>query len=67
MSEMNEGEIAAIRRIRHEISEECGHDVHRVAAFYRTVQDELMESGEFRFAESRPPERFGEGLKRVNT
>ena len=49
---MNENEIAAVRRIRHEISAEFGHDVHAVAAYYRSVQDELKRSGEFRFEET---------------
>ena len=53
---MDENEIAAVRRIRHEISAECGHDVHAVMAYYRSVQDELKRSGEFRFEEtSQPP------------
>jgi len=49
---MDENEIAAVRRIRHEISEECGHDVERVIAYYRSFQEELKRSGEFRFAKS---------------
>lgn len=48
----DENEIAAVRRIRHEISEECNHDVERVIAYYRAVQEELKRSGEFRFAKS---------------
>jgi hypothetical protein len=49
---MDENEIAAVRRIRHEISEECNHDVERVIAYYRSVQEELKRSGQFRFAKS---------------
>ena len=52
---MSDDEIAVVRRIRHAISAECGHDVRRVAAYYRAVADELRESGEYRFEE--PPER----------
>ena len=47
---MDENEIAAVRRLRHEISEECNHDVEQVIAYYRSVQEELKRSGEFRFA-----------------
>ena len=44
----NDG-IGEVRRIRHEISEECGHDVRKVAAYYRRVEEESKKSGEFRF------------------
>jgi len=46
---MPNDEISDVRRIRHEISEECGHDIRRVAAYYRRVEEELKKSGEFRF------------------
>jgi hypothetical protein len=54
---MPNDEIAEVRRIRHQISEECDHDIHKVAAYYRQVQQELKKSGEFRFEEqsSDPP------------
>ena len=53
---MDENEIAAVRRIRREISAECGDEVHAVLAYYRSVQEELKRSGEFRFEEtSQPP------------
>jgi hypothetical protein len=48
---MRNDEIAEVRRVRHEISEECGHDIHKVAAYYRQVQEELRTSGNFRFEE----------------
>jgi hypothetical protein len=48
---MPNDEIAEIRKIRHQISEECGHDIHKVAAYYRQVEEELKRSGEFRFEE----------------
>ncbi len=54
---MHDDEIADIRRIRHEISAECGHDVDRVVAYYRRVEEELRRSGRFRFAaKTTPPE-----------
>lgn len=48
---MSNDEIARIRKIRHEISEECGHDIRKVAAYYRRVEEELKKSGDFRFEE----------------
>nr|VFK17800.1 MAG: hypothetical protein BECKLPF1236B_GA0070989_11259 [Candidatus Kentron sp. LPFa] len=47
---MSNGEIAEIRKIRHQISAEFGHDVHKLAAYYRQVGEELEKSGRFRFA-----------------
>ena len=43
---MRDEEIEAVRRVRHEISEECAHDVHKVAAYYRAVGKQLRLSGE---------------------
>jgi len=51
---MPNDEIAEIRKIRHQISEECGHDIHKVAAYYRQVEEELKKSGQFRFEEQSP-------------
>ena len=48
---MPNDEIAEVRKIRHRISEECGHDIHKVAAYYRQVEEELKKSGQFRFEE----------------
>jgi hypothetical protein len=45
---MHDEEIAAIRRVRHEISEECAHDVHKVAAYYRAAGKQIRLSGELR-------------------
>lgn len=52
---MPDDEVTTIRRIRHEISEECGHNVHRVAAYYRTVEKELKQSRDFHFEGSSLP------------
>ncbi len=52
---MPKDEVAEVRRIRHEISEECGHDIRKVAAYYRQVEEELRKSGEFRFEERTEP------------
>jgi hypothetical protein len=45
---MRDEEILAIRKVRHEISAECGHDVHKVAAYYRTVGARLRQAGKVR-------------------
>jgi len=52
---MPDDEVAELRRIRHEISGECGHDISKVAAYYRQVEEELKKSGEFRFEEQTEP------------
>jgi hypothetical protein len=62
---MIDDELAEVRRIRREISEQCGHDVHRVAAYYREIQNELKESGEFRFSDSQSPAEIGESEPRT--
>ena len=54
---MPNDDVAEVRRIRHEISEECGHDIRKVVAYYREVQDELKRSGEFRLRSSHLPDR----------
>ena len=41
--------IREVRRVRHEISRHCNHDVHKVVACYRTFQEELKRSGKYRF------------------
>jgi hypothetical protein len=47
---MIDEEIAEIRRIRHQISAQFDHDPRKVVAYYRTLEKEYRESGEFRFA-----------------
>ena len=47
---MADDEIKIIRRVRHEISAEFGHDVDRVVDYYRKVEEELKRSGRCRFA-----------------
>jgi hypothetical protein len=47
---MADDEIRIIRQVRHEISAECGHDVDRVVAYYRGVEEQLRRAGRFRFA-----------------
>ena len=42
---MSDEEILAVRKIRHEISAECGHDVHKVAAYCRDVVERLRQEG----------------------
>ena len=50
---MQNDEISEIRRVRHQISEECDHDIRKLAAYYREVEAELKKSGQFHFEPSR--------------
>lgn len=44
--------IGEVRRVRQEISRRCGHDPHKVVAWYRAFQDELKRSGNYRFLQA---------------
>ena len=59
---MKDAGVAEVRKARHEISEECGHDLHKVVEYYRSVEEELRRSGRFRFEETTPS--VGSGSKR---
>ena len=48
---MSDYEIDEIRRIRHQISAEHGHDLRKIAEHYRSLEKELQESGRFKFAD----------------
>ncbi|HIE00459.1 MAG TPA: hypothetical protein EYP59_09245 [Thiotrichaceae bacterium] len=47
---MIDEEIAEIRRIRHQILAKFDHDPRKVIVYYRTLEKEYRESGEFKFA-----------------
>ena len=47
-------EVKDIRKIRHEISAEFGHDVSLLAAYCQTLESYLRQSGEYTFAETQP-------------
>ena len=47
---MADDELKIIRQVRHEISAAFGHDVDRVVDYYRSVEEELKQSGRYRFA-----------------
>ena len=44
--------IDEIRRVRHQISAECGHDPKRLLEYYLELERKLKETGEFRFADA---------------
>ena len=48
MSKNEDGSLAQIRRVRHEISEECGHDPNRLVDYYIALQtfhaDRLLDT-----------------------
>ncbi len=48
---MNDYEIQEIRRIRQQISSENGNDLKAVAQYYRQIEEELKNSGQYRFVE----------------
>ncbi len=43
--------IDEIRRVRHKISAECGHDPKRLVEYYLRLEEELRGTGEFQFAD----------------
>ena len=51
---MSDYEIDEIRRIRRQISAEHGHDLRKVAEYYRNVEKKLRESGRYNFADETP-------------
>lgn len=42
--------IEEVRRIRHEISAEFGHDPHKFGEYCRELEKELRKSGKYKFA-----------------
>lgn len=58
--------IDEVRHIRHQISRECNHDIHKVVAYYRAFQDELLRSGKYRFFDPAKAEKAPIGEQDVN-
>jgi hypothetical protein len=52
---MRDEEILAVRKVRHEISAECGHDVHKVAAYCRAVGERMRQVGKVRSRNTAKP------------
>ena len=53
-TEMNEV-VKEVREMRMKISEECGHDLNRLIAYYQKVGEELRKSGKYKFVDPEPP------------
>ena len=53
-TEMNEV-VKEVREMRMKISEECGHDLNRLIAYYQKVGEEMRKSGKYKFADPEPP------------
>lgn len=51
---MADEEIQEVRAIRHAISQECDHDVRKLAAYLRKVEAEMRKTGEFKFPNQTP-------------
>ena len=49
---MYDYEIQEIRRIRQQISAENGNNLKAVAKYYRQIEEELKNSGKYRFVEN---------------
>lgn len=49
------GVVEEVREIRYKISEECGHDLDRLIAYYQEVEKELRKSGKYKFVDPEPP------------
>ena len=41
--------------MRMKISEECGHDLNRLIAYYQKVGKETRGSGKYKFVDPEPP------------
>ena len=52
--EMNEV-VKEVREMRMKISEECGHDLNRLIAYYQKVGEEMRKSGKYKFADPELP------------
>ena len=46
---MADDELAAVRSIRRDISDECGGDPDRVFGYYEDAQKRIKESGRYEF------------------
>ena len=51
--EMNEV-VQEVREMRMRISEECGHDLNRLIAYYQKVGEEMRKSGKYKFVDPEP-------------
>ena len=51
--EMNEV-VKEVREMRMKISEECGHDLNRLLAYYQKVGEEMRKSGKYKFVDPEP-------------
>ena len=49
------GVVEEVREIRYKISEECGHDLNRLIAYYQEVEKEMRKSGKYKFVDPEPP------------
>lgn len=45
------GVVEEVREIRMKISEECGHDLNRLIAYYQKVGEEMRKSGKYKFVD----------------
>lgn len=60
------GIVKDVRRIRHEISAEFGHDLGKFVAYCQKIEKQLRESGEYTFVDPKPPTEDFEATKATN-
>ena len=53
--EMNEV-VKEVREMRMKISEECGHDLNKLIAYYQKVGREMRKSGKYKFVDPEHPD-----------
>ena len=53
-TEINEV-VKEVREMRMKISEECGHDLNRLFAYYQKSGEEMRKSGKYKFVDPEPP------------
>lgn len=49
------GVVEEVREIRMKISEECGHDLNRLLAYYQEIEKDMRKSGKYKFVDPEPP------------
>lgn len=53
----NDPVIDEVRRVRHQISAECGHDAKRMVDYYMKLEKEMRKTGKYRFVGKPHPKR----------
>ena len=57
--------VKEVREMRAKLLAEFGHDLNRLYAYYREIEEELRKSGKYKFAD--PPEEKPESTELTNS